>query len=265
MSYLCLNNNIVSRFNYLCHVVLSIIFRILFIVFHLSCFVFLSYFYCRVFYYYYFRMLFIIFYFVFYLSFFLLFLLGSKLFWSNIQAQFRPLLQELPKPTTGAAQTAGPTASSPGLLVTLRASDGPVRCLPSRGRAWLACSAFLFLSSRVGYLPTWPIATGLLASTPFAGSFPALEKKPRLRAAILFLFCLARVKLAESAATLLPRARQRAGPSCSRPCPADLNHVPSPAGFHFTISPTCQLVEQLQIIQILVHFQGRRRETRKAS
>ena len=35
-SYLCLNNNIVSRFIYLCHVVLYLIFRI-FIVFLLSC------------------------------------------------------------------------------------------------------------------------------------------------------------------------------------------------------------------------------------
>ena len=75
MSYLCLNNNIVSRFIYLCHVKLYLIFRI-FIVFLLSCLLFYYY-------YYYFHLNFI--YHVLFLYFiyhFLLLLLGSRpIFW----------------------------------------------------------------------------------------------------------------------------------------------------------------------------------------
>ena len=81
LSYLCLNNNIVSCFNYLYHVVLSLIFSFLFIVFRLSCFVFSSYFYYCVFsIIIIILILFIMFYFVFYLS-FLPLLLDSKPFW----------------------------------------------------------------------------------------------------------------------------------------------------------------------------------------
>ena len=65
MSYLCLNNKIVSCFNYLCHVVLYLLFRFFIHRILLVMFLFIFYFFII-----YFRILFIMFYFVFYLSFF---------------------------------------------------------------------------------------------------------------------------------------------------------------------------------------------------
>ena len=50
LSYLCLNNNIVSCFNYLCHVVLSLILRFLFTVFYSSCYFHIFIYFYRIFY-----------------------------------------------------------------------------------------------------------------------------------------------------------------------------------------------------------------------
>ena len=78
LSYLHLNNNIVSCFNYVCHVVLSLISRFSFIVFHLSCFVLLSYFCCCV--------LFLLLLFLFYLSYFIfciLFITFYYFYWAQ--------------------------------------------------------------------------------------------------------------------------------------------------------------------------------------
>ena len=112
MSYLSLNNNIVSCFNYLCHVVLSLIF--LFIVFYLSCyflnfiivflffvflfpcfylsclFIVLSYFYR-----------YIVFIFVFYFYYYLLLLLLSMFFFLSFLFQVptgQEVVNQWPKP-----------------------------------------------------------------------------------------------------------------------------------------------------------------------
>ena len=89
-SYLCLNSNIVSCSNYLCHVVLYLLFRIF--IYRILLIMLFSYFFIyfyRIFIivsFYYFCILFIMFFFVFLFIVFFLLLLGSKpIFWLKFQ------------------------------------------------------------------------------------------------------------------------------------------------------------------------------------
>ena len=169
LSYLCLNNNIVSCFNYLYHVVLSLIFSFLFIVFHFSCFVFSSYFYCFVFsiiIIIIILILFIMFYFVFYLSFLPLLLdskpfLGLK-FRSNLDPFCR--IMHSPDEAQESCHSKGPSRLGP-VPVPAHCPVGPAACLafPLARRGLLAISSSPFLSRA-----TLPLPFSLLPRGPQA-------------------------------------------------------------------------------------------------